>query len=160
MKDGIQGSGRTGSFTLAPGGELASDFHEGWHYRLQGLDPTLRGILPKPSAVKEGVAIVNLQITTSGIYADIYKDKIFRFASLPQVRRCSYELRPDGSRGKTRVFPIFETENHAEPTPFTQWKIKVLNPDDLMLDGLQGIDLQFEGHVRFDERRRKPKMVG
>lgn len=153
MKDGI-------SFTLAPGGELASDFYEGWHYRLKGLDPTLRGILPKPSAVKEGVAIVNLQITTSGIYADIYKDKIFRFASLPQVRRCSYELLPDGSRGETRVSSVFETKHHAEPTPFTQWKIKVLNPDDLMLDGLQGIDLLFEGHVRFEERRRKPKMLG
>ncbi|GAB0136277.1 hypothetical protein EsDP_00004584 [Epichloe bromicola] len=160
MKDGIQGSDRTGSFTLAPGGELASVFYEGWHYRLEGLDPTLRGILPKPNAVKDGVAIVKLLITTSGIYADIYKDKIFRFASPPQIRRCSYELRPDGSRGKTRVYPAFETQNHAEPTPFTQWKIRVLNPDDLMLDGLQGIDLQFSGHVRFDDQRRKTRMLG
>ncbi|KHN97469.1 uncharacterized protein MAM_04484 [Metarhizium album ARSEF 1941] len=120
MKEGIMGSSRTGSFTLVPQRGLASDFDEGSHYRLDGLNPTLLGVLPNPGAVKGGVAVVNLQITTSGIYADIQKEQVFRFASLPQVRRCSYEIDENGVRGKTRVYPAFETKDHAEPTPFTQ----------------------------------------
>ncbi|KAG6037555.1 hypothetical protein E4U41_004926 [Claviceps citrina] len=160
MDAGIKSPTHTASFTLAPAGDLASDFHEGWHYRLNGLNPTLRGVVPRPGAIKDGIAVVNLQVTTSGIYADVTKDSsVFRFASLQQVRRCSYEVDADGARGRTRVFPAFETRDHAEPTPFTQWKIKVLNPDDLVLDGLRGIDLQFTGQVRFEEQRRKGLVV-
>ncbi|KAG8423082.1 hypothetical protein J3458_000002 [Metarhizium acridum] len=158
MKDGIKGKNHIGSFTLAPEKGLASDFDEGSHYRLDGLNPTLLGVLPNPNALKGGVAVVNLRITTSGIYADIEKDKVFRFASLPQSRRCSYELDENGIRGKTRVYPAFETKDHAEPTPFTQWKIELLNPEDILLDGLRGIDLQFTGHVRFDTKRRRPRV--
>ncbi|PHH90287.1 hypothetical protein CDD83_4088 [Cordyceps sp. RAO-2017] len=154
VKAGIAGDNHTGSFTLQPDKGLASKFDEGSHYRLDGLDPTLLGVLPKPEALKDGVVEVKLQITTSGIYADVQKGNVFYFASLPQVRRCSYDLDSDGVRGKTRVYPAFETKDHAEPTPFTQWKIKLLNPSDLVLDGLQGLELQFKGHVRFDERLR------
>lgn len=154
MKDGIKGDSHIGSFTLLPEKDLASDFDEGSHYRLDGLNPTLLGALPNPDAVKNGVVVVKLQITTSGIYADIDKGKVFYFTSLPQVRRCSYDLGLDGVRGTTRDDPVFETKDHAEPTPFTQWKIKLLNPEDVILDGLEGIDLQFKGHVRFDETRR------
>ncbi|KID85265.1 hypothetical protein MGU_07503 [Metarhizium guizhouense ARSEF 977] len=155
MKDGIKGENHIGSFTLAPEKGLASDFDEGSHYRLDGLNPTLLGVLPNPSALKGGVVVVNLRITTSGIYADIEKDKVFRFASLPQSRRCSYELDENGNRGKTRVYPAFETKDHAEPTPFTQWKIELLNPEDIVLDGFKGVDLQFTGNVRFDVKRRR-----
>lgn len=155
MKEGIKGKNHIGSFTLAPEKGLASDFDEGSHYRLDGLNPTLLGVLPNPIALKGGVVVVNLRITTSGIYADIEKDKVFRFASLPQSRRCSYELDENGNRGKTRVYPAFETKDHAEPTPFTQWKIELLNPEDIVLDGFKGVDLQFTGNVRFDVKRRR-----
>ncbi|KAG5928334.1 hypothetical protein E4U42_000831 [Claviceps africana] len=139
MVAGILGTSHTASFTLEPEGDLASDFNEGWHYRLSGLYPTLRGIVPKSSAIKDGVAVVNLKITSSGIYTDIYKKQLFRFSSLPQMRRCSYEADSNGVRGKTR------------------WKIKFLNPDNFVLDGLQGIDMKFKGRVKFDEQRRRLK---
>ncbi|KAG5982019.1 hypothetical protein E4U55_002409 [Claviceps digitariae] len=155
MNDGIKGTSRVGSFTLEPEGDLTSNFHGGWHYRLEGLTPTLRGIVPKSSAIKDGVAAVDLQIMTSGIYADIYKKDVFRFASLPQVRRCSYDVDAQGVMVKMRVSPSFETKDHAEPTPFTQWKIKFLNPEDFVLDGLQGINLQFEGKAWFEPQLRK-----
>lgn len=95
------------------------------------------------------MVIVHLQITTSGIYEDIRDGQVFRFASLPQSRQCSYELNENGERGKTWDNPTFETKYHAEPTPFTQWKIELLNPEEVDLSGLVGVDLKWEGHVRF-----------
>ncbi|EHK19966.1 uncharacterized protein TRIVIDRAFT_155454 [Trichoderma virens Gv29-8] len=153
LVEGLAGETNTGSFTLAPNKALAGVFFGGSHYRLSGLDPTLRGALPKKDAVKDGVVIVHLQITTSGIYEDIQDGQVFRFASLPQSRQCSYELNEDGSRGNTWDDPIFETKYHAEPTPFTQWKIKLLNPEDIDLSRLAGVDLKWEGHVRFGPTR-------
>ncbi|KAL7812485.1 hypothetical protein V8C26DRAFT_437083 [Trichoderma gracile] len=153
---GLKSKAHIGSFTLTPEKALAGSFYGGNHYRLSGLDPTLRGALPNPSAAKgdDGTVIVQLQITTSGIYQDIQSNTIFHFASLPQARRCSYELKADGTRGETRDDPIFETKYHAEPTPFTQWKIKLLNPEDVDLSGLVGVDLHWKGHVRYDPQRR------
>ncbi|KKO97277.1 hypothetical protein THAR02_10619 [Trichoderma harzianum] len=113
---GLTSEAYTGSFTLAPNKALAGVFFGGSHYRLSGLDSTLRGALPKTEAVKNGVVIVRLQITTSGIYEDIRDGQVFRFASLPQSRQCSYELNENGERGKTWDNPIFETKYHAEPT--------------------------------------------
>ncbi|KAI9650600.1 hypothetical protein NHQ30_000618 [Ciborinia camelliae] len=154
MISGIKSESHTASFTLLTEKPLASQFVEGSHYRLNGMDPTLQGIFPRPEAMQGGVVVVKLQITTSGIYSDIYKDQVFHFASLPQVRRCSYDLYATGARGTTRDEPIFETVDHAEPTPFTQWKIKLLNPEDVILSGLNGINLNWKGRVRFDERHR------
>ncbi|ESZ95599.1 hypothetical protein SBOR_3995 [Sclerotinia borealis F-4128] len=150
MINGIRSEGNTASFTLLTEKRFASQFVEGSHYRLNGMDPTLHGVLPRQGSV----VVVKLQITTSGIYSDIYKDKVYHFASLPQVRRCSYDLYSNGERGMTRDEPIFETVDHAEPTPFTQWKIKLLNPEEVNLSGLNGINLKWKGRVRFDERHR------
>ncbi|KAK1237728.1 hypothetical protein MKX07_003564 [Trichoderma sp. CBMAI-0711] len=156
LVQGLKSEAHVGSFTLTPDKALAGSFYEGNHYRLSGLDPTLRGALPNPDAAKgeDGMVIVHLQITTSGIYQDIQQGEIFRFASLPQTRRCSYELKANGERGQTRDNPIFETKYHAEPTPFTQWKIKLLNPEDVDLSRLVSVDLLWKGHVRYDPRRR------
>lgn len=154
MINGIKSENHTASFTLLTERRLASQFVEGSHYRLNGMDPTLNGIFPRPEAMQNGVVVVRLQITTSGIYSDIYKDQVFHFASLPQVRRCSYDLYANGARGVTRDEPIFETVDHAEPTPFTQWKIKLLNPGDVILTRLTGINMNWKGRVRFDERHR------
>lgn len=152
MIEDIKGDKRSGNFTLYPKGDLASKFNRGSHYRLSGLDPTLRGVLPNPDKLDDdGKVDVQLQITTSGIYSDINDNKIFHFQCLPQVRRCTYALDRQGVRGRTSDNPTFDTTDHAEPTPFTQWVIKVMNPDDLILDGLEGIDLKFSGHVRFDK---------
>ncbi|TGO09626.1 hypothetical protein BTUL_0159g00110 [Botrytis tulipae] len=154
MINGIKSNGNTASFTLLTEKHLASQFVEGSHYRLNGMDPTLNGILPRPEAMQGGVVVVRLQITTSGIYSDIYNHQVFHFSSMPQVRRCSYDLYSNGTRGATRDEPIFETRDHAEPTPFTQWKIKLLNPEEVILNGLNGINLKWKGRVRFDERHR------
>ncbi|KAL7948624.1 hypothetical protein V8C42DRAFT_351664 [Trichoderma barbatum] len=149
LVEGLIGETHTGSFTLTPNKASAGVFFGGSHYRLSGLDPTLRGALPQKNALKDGVVILHLQITTSGIYEDIKDGQVFRFASLPQSRQCSYELKEDGERGDTWDDPVFETKYHAEPTPFTQWKIKLLNPEEVDLTGLVGVDLRWVGHVRF-----------
>ncbi|KAB8293891.1 hypothetical protein EYC80_009367 [Monilinia laxa] len=159
MINGILSETHTASFTLLTERRFASQFVEGSHYRLNGMDPTLQGILPRPEAMQGGVVVVRLQITTSGIYSDIYKEKVFHFASLPQVRRCSYDLYSNGARGATRDEPIFETVDHAEPTPFTQWKIKLLNHGDVILIGSTGVNLQWKGRVRFDERHRLAQSI-
>ncbi|PYI08652.1 hypothetical protein BO78DRAFT_385023 [Aspergillus sclerotiicarbonarius CBS 121057] len=150
MLKGIKSDNHTSSFSLLPQKDLCSVFNQGSHYRLDGLNPTLRGALPNPDAVVDDTVVVNLNITTSGIYADIQNGQVFYFASMPHVRRCSYDLDRNGKRGKTRVHPVFETKDHAEPTPFTQWEIMILNPEDLDLHQLEGIDLQWTGSARFD----------
>ncbi|KAL6700747.1 hypothetical protein J3F84DRAFT_402729 [Trichoderma pleuroticola] len=149
LVSGLAGETYIGRFTLSPNKALAGVFFGGSHYRLSGLDPTLRGALPKKNAVKDGVVIVHLQITTSGIYQDVQDGQVFRFASLPQSRQCSYELNENGERGRRWDNPVFETKYHAEPTPFTQWEIKLLNPEEVDLSGLVGVDLKWKGHVRF-----------
>ncbi|KAB8234569.1 uncharacterized protein BDW43DRAFT_310231 [Aspergillus alliaceus] len=157
---GLLGGEHTGSFTLLPEGDLANVFSEGSHYRLNGLDATLDGALPNSDSAHDGKVWLKLQITTSGIYADIKEDgRVLYFRSLPQVRRCSYDLDMNGNRLNTRDDPSFETKDHAEPTPFTQWKIKVLNPEDLNLEGLKGVKLLWEGRVRYDEVHRRRQQV-
>ncbi|RAQ61645.1 hypothetical protein COH21_012952 [Aspergillus flavus] len=160
LKAGLLGEDHTGSFTLLPEGDLASVFTQGSHYRLLGLDPTLDGALPNPDSAHDGKVWLKLQITTSGIYADIKADgSVLYFTSLPQVRRCSYDLDMSGNRLNTRDDPSFETRDHAEPTPFTQWKIKVLNPEDVNLEGLRGVELKWEGRVRYDPAHHRRKQA-
>jgi hypothetical protein len=143
------------SFTLAPSTNpndetsFASCFNEGSHYRLDGMEATLRGAVPKPGEVHDVTVLVVLQITTSGVYSDIQSAKIFHFTSLPQVKRFSYDLTESGETGATRDHAIFETKQHAEPTPFTQWTIKLLHPERVNLDGLTAVDLKWVGKVRY-----------
>ena len=101
------------------------------------------------------MVLVVLEIKTSGIYSDIQDKKIFHFTSLPQVRRFSYDLKETGEIGETRDHAVFETVNHAEPTPFTQWTIKLVYPERVDLESITAVDLRWEGHVRFDETRRR-----
>jgi hypothetical protein len=115
---------------------------------------TLRGAKAQSTQVANGVVIVVLQISTSGVYSDINGGKIFSFTSLPQVKRYSYDLRESGEIGETRDHAIYETSQHAEPTPFTQWTIKLLYPERVDLEGLTAVDFEWSGHVRFDPARR------
>ncbi|KAJ5943522.1 hypothetical protein N7516_003690 [Penicillium verrucosum] len=154
LLEGLAGEKHVGSFTLTPDQDLAGQFFGGSHYRLNGLDPTLKGALPKSEFVADGIVVLHLEISTSGIYNDIQQGKVFHFSSAPQLRRCSYEVNEAGERGVTRDHPIFDSTDHAEPTPFTQWKIKVLNPEEFDLSGLTGVDLDWKGHVRFDPTRK------
>lgn len=133
-------------------------FNGGYHYRLDGLEVTLTGAVPEPSELQDGLVEVVLQITTSGAYSDISEDnQVFQFVSLRQVKRFSYELLENGEQGEVRISAIFETKEHAEPTPFTQWTIKLLTPERVKLDGLTGVKLRWAGHVRYGETLKRLK---
>lgn len=152
---GLQDESHSASFTLAPSidpadkDSFASVFNNGSHFRLDGLETFLRGVVPRPNAIHNGVAQVDIDILTSGVYADIQGGKIFHFTSLARQVRLSYEIAEDGTQGDTVVHAIFPTQEHAEPTPFTQWTIKLRNPEDLDLTGLSGVQLHWKGNARF-----------
>lgn len=120
------------------------------------MEPTLCGALPQPERLEDGKVVVDLQISTSGLYQDLQDDQIFSFTSLREVRNFSYELLASGETGKIYDHAVFPTVNHAEPTPFTQWTINLLNPENVDLSGLETVDLYWAGHyrVREEERRR------
>ncbi|KAI0521854.1 hypothetical protein F5B22DRAFT_506471 [Xylaria bambusicola] len=158
--NGLKSPDHTASFTLAPKAEgdntpsFASQFVDGSHYRLDGVEATLRGAKAVPGQVQNGVVIVVLQLSTSGVYSDINQGKVLSFASLPQSKRFSYDLKESGEIGETRDHAIYETSQHAEPTPFTQWTIKLLYPERVNLDNLTAVDFEWTGHVRFDPARK------
>ncbi|GKZ30946.1 hypothetical protein AbraIFM66950_010720 [Aspergillus brasiliensis] len=155
MIQGLQGESHSASFTLAPTTDaseknsFASIFNNGSHFRLEGLEMFLQGVVPQPGAINNGVAQVVIDILTSGVYADIQNGKIFHFTSLARQVRLTYEISETGAIGDTLVHAIFPTSEHAEPTPFTQWTIKIQNPDDLDLTKLSGVELHWNGNARF-----------
>lgn len=162
---GLQGKSHTASFTLIPetdpagSAATASVFIDGSHFRLDGLETVLQGVVPRPEALKNGVTQVDIQISTSGVYSDTQDGKVFHFTSLPRSVRFSYDIDANGVQGDTHIHAIFPTEDHAEPTPFAQWTIKLLHPERLDLSGLTGVMLQWKGHARYSESsRRKLKL--
>ncbi|KAI1496478.1 hypothetical protein F5X99DRAFT_414050 [Biscogniauxia marginata] len=160
--DGLKSSpDHKASFTLSPDLDsdgkrsFAADFRDGFHYRLEGMEPTLRGAMPQPDKLQDGKVDVVLQITTSGLYQDVQDGQLFSFTSIHQVSRFSYELKASSEVGDVRDHAIFETKNHAEPTPFTQWTIKLLTPENVDLSGLEAVVLYWRGHNRFPEARHR-----
>ncbi|KAI1440047.1 hypothetical protein F5Y02DRAFT_432667 [Annulohypoxylon stygium] len=155
MIQGLQSDSHSASFTLAPTldpkaqDSFASVFNDGSHFRLEGLETFLQGVVPRPDALKNGVGRVDIDISTSGAYADIQGNKIFHFTSLARQVRLSYEIAEDGRVLDTLVHAIFPTQEHAEPTPFTQWTIELRNPEELDLSGLTGVELHWKGNARF-----------
>jgi hypothetical protein len=162
MISGLRGNTHNASFTLAPNEKpktrgsrsaqqpFTSVFTDGCHFRLQGLEVFLNGILPRPEAVQEGGSVrVDIQILTSGAYADVQDDKVMYFTSLPQSKIFSYELAEDGSRGRTVISAAYTTQDYNEPTPFTQWTITLLHPERFDLSGMTGVDLEWTGRARF-----------
>jgi len=47
---------------------------------------------------------------------------------------------------------IIESPDYVDPTPFAQWTIQLLNPEDFDLSGLTGLKLYWKGNARFDVR--------
>ena len=130
---------------------FASVFTDGFHFRLQGLEVFLNGIVPRLEVVQEGGSVrVDIQILTSGVYADVQDNKVMYFTSLPQSKIFSYELAADGNRGRTVISSAYTTEDYNEPTPFTQWTIRLLHPERLNLKGLTGVDLEWTGRARYN----------
>ncbi|KAB8231123.1 uncharacterized protein BDW43DRAFT_313448 [Aspergillus alliaceus] len=121
--DGLRSESHRASFTLTaddPNGHqgFASIFTDGSRFRLNGLKTFLSGAFPNPEAVVGGVVQVDIQILTSGIYADIKDVTIWQFASVPRSVLLSYDLDTKGNRGTTHVHATFPTKEHAELTLF------------------------------------------
>ncbi|KAL3469728.1 hypothetical protein BJX99DRAFT_65730 [Aspergillus californicus] len=142
----------SGTFTLTPGvtSALAGPFNEGSHFRLDGLEVVLEGIIPEPSALKDGVAAVELKISTSGLYADIQGTKVYNFASQPNHKTFKYNITATGAQAGVLVHATYPSTDHAEPTPFTEWTISIAHADTLDLSGLTGLQLTYTGSANFD----------
>ena len=159
MIQGLCSDTHSAGFTLTPSDALnmatdfASVFIEGSHFRLDGLDVVLRGAVPRPDAVRDGKVAVDIQISTSGVYADIQDGEVFHFTSLPRSVRFSYDLTESGDQGDTHIYGSWPSADHAKPTPFTQWTITLRHPERLDLSGLTGVDLIWTGNARFDDTR-------
>ncbi|KAI0007533.1 hypothetical protein F4779DRAFT_619521 [Xylariaceae sp. FL0662B] len=164
MIEGLKSEDHSASFTLRPSSDpnneenFASIFVDGSHFRLDGLETFLSGATPRPEYIKNGVVQVDIQILTSGIYADIQDNKVFNFTSLPRSVRLSYDLMESGEQGETHIHATFPTEQHAEPTPFTQWTMKLLHPEKLDLSGLDKVNLQWTGKARYSLSSRREHM--
>ncbi|KNG90700.1 hypothetical protein ANOM_001074 [Aspergillus nomiae NRRL 13137] len=157
MIQGLQGESHSAGFTLAPAidpadkNHFASVFNDGSHFRLEGLEIFLQGVVPRAEAIHNGVAHVDIDILTSGVYADIQGGKMYHFTGPAIQVRFSYEITESGEIGHTVVCARFPAEEHAEPTPFTQWTVKLQNPDDLDLTKLSGVELHWRGKATFVE---------
>ncbi|EAW13548.1 uncharacterized protein ACLA_055960 [Aspergillus clavatus NRRL 1] len=148
----LKDSSHSGSFTLTPGLDdaLAGPFNEGSHFRLDGLEVALLGIVPKPSALQNGLAEVEVKISTSGLYADIQGEKVFHFASQPSHKIFKYTITETGEMAGVLVHAIYPSTDHTEPTPFTEWTITIAHPETLDLTGLTGLKLTFTGRADFE----------
>lgn len=156
LLSGLQSETHSASFTLTPSTDpdsepsFASIFTDGSHFRAAGLVAYLRGARPRSESLQNGVYRVNLNLSTSGLYADIQDGKIFHFTRAPQTARVSYDIDADGEIGEIHIDGSFGDEVHAYPTVFTQWTIQLLDGDELDLSQLTGVDLAWRVYARFD----------
>ncbi|RWA03675.1 hypothetical protein EKO27_g11429 [Xylaria grammica] len=153
---GLQSETHRASFTLAPSTDPARDpgfasiFTDGSHFRAAGLQAYLRGARPRPENLHNGVYRVNLNISTSGLYADIQDGKISHFTRGPQSARVSYDMTASGEIGEVHIDGSFGDEVRAYPTVFTQWTIQLLDGEELDLSQLTSVDLVWRVYARFD----------
>ncbi|KAI0548372.1 hypothetical protein F4679DRAFT_585544 [Xylaria curta] len=153
---GLQSETHSASFTLTPSTDPARDpgfasiFTDGSHFRAAGLQAYLRGARPRPENLHNGVYRVNLNISTSGLYADIQDGKIYHFTRGPQSARVSYDMTASGEIGEVHIDGSFGDEVHAYPTVFTQWTIQLLDGEELDLSQLTSVDLVWRVYARFD----------
>jgi hypothetical protein len=98
--------------------------------------------LKSPTAGQD--MIVSLKILTTGAYSDISGGTVFNFTTLPLSRPFRY------SPTYIQVDSISASENHMDPTPFTQWTIQLDNPDQYDLSGLTNVRLVWRGNAYLD----------
>ncbi|KAF7960437.1 hypothetical protein EAE96_000118 [Botrytis aclada] len=158
--ESLKGPDHTATFTLSPIirhddkstilKEFAGPFIGGSHFRVDGLEVILQGARPEAKNLISGLARTRLTISTSGVYADVNKSEVFHFHSLPLIRRYEYYMTEDGSKKSVIVHSSFKTTTHVQPTAFTQWTIKIDEPENLILDNLSGVLLKWTGTAYFD----------
>ncbi|RDW72357.1 uncharacterized protein DSM5745_07529 [Aspergillus mulundensis] len=152
--------GNTATFTLKPvpnptttpgASNFAYPFVRGSHYRLEGMQLTLDTVKPYPAAITHGRALVSLLIETSGSYSDIYKDpegetdKALTFVTQAQRKRYSYYVDAEGKFLEEVDQAIFPSTDHAEPPPFTAWKITFETAGDFDVSGLNLVEMTWGG---------------
>ncbi|WEW55974.1 hypothetical protein PRK78_001409 [Emydomyces testavorans] len=155
--DSLKSNTHTASFTLVPSNpkigsykqDLSGPFIEGSHFRVHGLEVELVGARPRPTYLKRGTATVRIAISTSGIYSDIQDGQVFHFTSLPLQRIYAYEITEAGEKDDVVVHSTFPSTNHAEPPAFTQWTIRLKQPERLDLSGLTDVRLRWTGAANF-----------
>ena len=49
------------------------------------------------------------------------------------------------SREFIKMNSVVENKDHVNPTPFAQWSVQIMNPDDLDLSGLTDVEFQWPG---------------
>lgn len=102
---------------------------------------------------RESKPIVDLEIRTTGLYANIDRHgKITTFSSRPLFRQFQYEIDGNGNINRTKylIDSILRNKDHINPTPFSQWSVVIKNPKDLDLSGLKDVELEWPGSAYFD----------
>ncbi|KAM3548669.1 hypothetical protein MY1884_009079 [Beauveria asiatica] len=138
-----------------PGPEnYAYPFSGGFHYRLNGLEPRLVGVKPRPEIVSHGSAEVCLRIESSGTYSDVGYDldnketKVWHFVSKLRQNRYAYLINESGAYIKDTEQVQYDDHEHAQPPPFTIWKVTIENPKDLDLSTLEELELHWDAFYR------------
>ncbi|RAH48626.1 uncharacterized protein BO95DRAFT_383329 [Aspergillus brunneoviolaceus CBS 621.78] len=161
LKSSAQGYSATFTLLPIPGANYdpgpenyAYPFTGGFHYRLNGLEPRLLGVKPTPDAVHDGRAFVRLRIETSGTYSDLGYDadteesKVWHFVSKPRQNRYVYEVDESGAWLRDVERATYDDHEHAQPPPFTLWKLTLENPADLDLSTLEELELHWDAFYR------------
>ena len=130
--------------------DIAGPFLDGSHFRVDGLEVLLIGAKPKKECLKRGCTSTRITISTSGVYADIRDGKIFHFTSLPMRRRFEYYMKEDGEKKGLKIRSRFQNSKHVQPTAFTQWAVKLEEPDFFDLSGLTDVQLKWTGTAYFE----------
>lgn len=144
------------SFTLMPVALGAPDsssnpgpFTRGSNFRVEGMRAFLVG-----AKVKNDQDEVRLEIATAGLYADRDTQGVAHyFQSMPMSRTFCYRsvdssaaVFPDSS---IAIDSFIAGKSHVDFTPFTNWKIKVMEPGNLDLDGLEDVVIVWRGTAQF-----------
>ncbi|RAL12818.1 uncharacterized protein BO97DRAFT_343662 [Aspergillus homomorphus CBS 101889] len=161
LKSSEQGYSATFTLLPIPGANYnpgpenyAYPFTGGFHYRLNGLEPRLIGVKPTPDAVHDGRAFVRFRIETSGSYSDLGYDldtggtKVWHFVSKLRQNRYVYEIDESGAWLRDVERATYDDHEHAQPPPFTLWKLTIENPEDLDLSTLEKLELHWDAFYR------------
>jgi len=129
-------------FTIALDKHQRSPFNDFFMVRLKGVRVWLVGAKSRNTK-----AVVKLRLQTNGLYKDFDENsRPFTFSTEPLDRKFYYEL-VGLSQGIILYDSVFTEDEYISPTPFTEWTISLLNPQDVDLSDLTSIKIQWEGHA-------------
>ncbi|CAD6444571.1 4a8bab2f-3030-4c8e-b008-82b0b8bc15d8 [Sclerotinia trifoliorum] len=128
---------------------ITGPFTDGSMFRVSGMRAFLLGAVPH--TYTNNTALVRLTISTSGVYADVKDNTVYGFTIKPLNRPFEYLMARDGTASLPPIKDsIIKSQDYVDPTPFAQWTVKILNPQDFDLTGLTGLKLYWEGSAHFN----------